>query len=136
MTKARLLVATIAGFVGISGIAFYTAQQYRQPSNTSAAQVRSLLKTPSSLQISNDKKSVSFAGQDGKTALALLRAGAQVKTEQSSFGEFVTAINGVEADGITQLWAFYVNDQLADDAAETYITKAGERIEFRVENVQ
>jgi hypothetical protein len=137
MNKAKFLVAIIAVFIGISGLTFFAAQQYHHPTATSAGQVLSLIKKPSVLvQSSSDKKTIKLAGRDGKNALALLSAGAQVKTEQSSSGEFVTVINGIEADGINRFWAFYVNDELADESAGTYITKSGDHIEFRVEDVQ
>jgi hypothetical protein len=47
----------------------------------------------------------------------------------------VTSINGVEADGTKQFWAFYVNDKLAQEGAGTYKTKDSDKIEWRVEDV-
>ena len=42
------------------------------------------------------EKVISYEGQDGKTALELLKEGRDVKTEESSIGVFVTGIDDTE----------------------------------------
>ena len=81
------------------------------------------------------EKTISYEGQDGKTALELLDEKYDIKTEQSSIGVFVTSIDGDE-NTFDKYWMFYVDDKLAPVGAEAYQTKAGEKIEWRYEKLQ
>ena len=81
------------------------------------------------------EKVISYEGQDGKTALELLKEGRDVKTEESSIGVFVTGIDDTENTN-EKFWMFYVDDQLAPLGADQYKTKAGEKIEWRFEKLQ
>lgn len=74
---------------------------------------------------------VNYSGVIGKTALELLKAGAEVETQDSSYGEYVVAINGVKNSG--QFWLFYVNGAAATVGAGEYVTTNGETIEWRLE---
>lgn len=75
---------------------------------------------------------LSYEGQDGKTALELLKAKADAQTKSSSLGEYVTAINGNDGGG-TKYWLFYVNGKEAAEGAGTYVTHAGETIEWKLQ---
>lgn len=75
---------------------------------------------------------VSYPGQTGQTALAILKEVAETETEESSFGEFVTTINGVEGNG-PKYWLFYVDGEAATVGASEYVTSDGESIEWRLE---
>lgn len=87
--------------------------------------------------ISNDGKTVSYNGVDGEVALATLKAGTDTKTTNSGdLGEFVTEINGVEAEDGKNFWAFYVDGKQADKGASSYETKSGEKIEWRLEDIK
>lgn len=79
-------------------------------------------------------QTVAYDGIDGKTALDLLREKADIKTEDSSIGVFVTSINGTENTD-SNYWLFYVDGQLAPIAADQYQTKPGEKIEWRYEDI-
>ena len=81
------------------------------------------------------EKTISYEGQDGKTALELLDEKYDIKTEQSSIGVFVTSIDGDE-NTFDKYWMFYIDDQLAPVGAEAYQTKADEKIEWRYEKLQ
>ena len=75
---------------------------------------------------------VKYDGQDGKTALELLKSKASVETKQSSFGEFVVSINGNDGGG-TKYWLYYVNGQEANVGAGAYDTKASDKIEWKLQ---
>jgi len=123
--------------VGAGSVALYTVKHDPNPTQVAAvASLSAAAKPDTRLIISDDKKVVSHEGQSGKTALEVLQSLAKVKTERSSFGEFVTEINGIEADGIQQLWAFYIDGDLANEEAQTYKTNDSEHIEWRVENIE
>jgi hypothetical protein len=88
------------------------------------------------LTISLDKKSVSYEGQSGRTALDVLKSLTSVTTQQSDYGQFVTGISGVNAENGKQFWAFYVNGVLASEGAGTYISKNSEKIEWKMEAIK
>jgi hypothetical protein len=80
---------------------------------------------------------VSYEGQNDKTALELLKDKYQVDTKEfSGVGEFVSAIEGVAAEDGKNFWAFYVDGQMATEGAGTYKTKDGEKIEWRLDEIQ
>jgi hypothetical protein len=148
MGKSKLILAGLvtALALGAGSILFYasnpgnnqsqnnqtTTQQSEKSQNTKQ---EAKTEQQAKLTSSEEGKKVSYEGQDGQTALAVLKSLAEVETKQSNYGEFVVAINGVKADGTTQFWAFYVNGKLADEGAGTYSTKDGDKIEWRVEDV-
>ncbi len=75
---------------------------------------------------------ISYNGEAGKTALVILKTGAEVITKDSSFGEYVTSINGVQQTD-KKFWMFYVNDKQANVGASDYITKEGDHVEWKLE---
>ena len=80
-------------------------------------------------------KTISYDGQDGKTALDLLKASHDVKTEDSSVGVFVNSIDG-SANTSDTYWMFYVDGQLAPVGADQYQSKTSDKIEWRYEKLQ
>ncbi len=78
---------------------------------------------------------ITYNGVEGTDALTLLKASHRVETQTSSFGEYVQSIDGVAADS-THFWGFYVNDKLADVGAGAYITKATDRITWKLDAIQ
>ena len=74
-----------------------------------------------------------YQGQSGKTALALLKAKADVKTKDSAYGPYVDSINGVAGGTDGKYWAFYVNGQLAQVGADAYTTQNGDNVEWKLE---
>lgn len=89
------------------------------------------------VSISKDGKTVSYNGVDGEVALVTLKAVTSVKTKNSGdLGEFVTEINGVEAEDGQNFWAFYVDGKQADKGASNYETKFGEKVEWRLEDIK
>ncbi len=76
---------------------------------------------------------VNYQGQEGKTALELLKASHKVETEKYSFGEMVVSIDGTKATA-DQFWSFYINEQLSEVGSDSYQTKSSDIIEWRLEN--
>lgn len=134
--KPTVVALVAALVVGVGGISLYTANRNdNKTDNQQAASQQAIEQPTAKLTSSEDKKTVSYEGQTGKTALEVLKSLADVKTKNSSYGEFVVAINGVEADGTAEFWSFYVNGTLANEGAGTYKSTSGEKIEWRVEKV-
>lgn len=76
---------------------------------------------------------VSYDGVEGTSALELLQSKAEVVTKDSSYGPYVDSINGVVGGTEGKYWAFYVNGQMAQVGAADYITKVGDKIEWKFE---
>jgi hypothetical protein len=74
---------------------------------------------------------LAYRGESGKTALALLKTHARVVVKNSSFGPLVDSINGVQGGG--KYWMFYTNGKQASVGAGAYVTKNGEKIEWKFE---
>jgi hypothetical protein len=80
---------------------------------------------------------VSYMGENGKTALEILKKSHKIETKDfAGVGEFVTAIDGIKAEDSKNFWAFYVNGTMASEGASTYKTKNGEKIEWRLDEIQ
>lgn len=75
---------------------------------------------------------ISYQGEDGKTALELLKSQAEVQTKSTAYGEMVTAVNGSDGGG-SKYWLFYVDGQEAPEGAATYVTKTGQTIEWKLQ---
>lgn len=73
---------------------------------------------------------VFYDGENGKTALELLQTKYRVEVQDSSYGAFVTSINGLKNTD-KKFWLFYVNGTAASEGAGTYETKNSQQIEWR-----
>jgi hypothetical protein len=83
----------------------------------------------------NDQKQItqlSYHGQTGQTALALLKRHATVQTKQYSFGDLVTSIDGTKGAG-PKYWTFYVNGKEASVGAGSYSTKNADTISWKLQ---
>lgn len=75
---------------------------------------------------------ISYHGQNGQTALALLEQHAQVQTKHYSFGDFVTSIDGSVGNG-PKYWTFYINGKEASMGAGAYTTKSSDTISWKLQ---
>jgi hypothetical protein len=79
---------------------------------------------------------ISYQGEEGKTALEILKAKYDTKTQEfTGVGEFVQSINGVVPQS-NFFWAFYVNGQSSNVGAGQYKTKSTDKIEWRLEEIK
>ncbi len=139
-TKA-VVVALVIAILGAGGFWVFTNQdtQTNDTVDSSVQQTEQQATGPvgvsDTVVVSEDGKSVTYVGETGKTALEILQGGAEVTTESSDFGDFVTGINGVEADSSKEYWSFYVDGEYASEGAGTYQTMDGEKIEWKLEQL-
>lgn len=77
--------------------------------------------------------SFTYPGQDGKTALELLKAKyPQTSTKTAEgMGEYVTGINCRDA-GASEYWEFKVNGISSEVGAGTYVTKSTDTLEWKL----
>lgn len=74
---------------------------------------------------------ISYVGVTGKTALDLLDTRAAVVQAASGL---VVSINGRKADNKErEYWAFYINGKISQVGPKDYITKDGDKIEWKIE---
>lgn len=92
-------------------------------------------KTKQAVQQTQETQIISYQGVEGKNALELLQKEHQVNFQTSDFGVFVTEIDGIKNTEDT-FWMYYVNEKLAEVAADKYATKEGDKIEWKYEKVQ
>ena len=82
------------------------------------------------------EKEISYRGVEGKNALELLKSRYDVNTEDfPGVGEMVKTIDG-KTPTDKQFWGFYVNGEMAQVGAGDYITKASDKITWKIENIQ
>jgi len=74
---------------------------------------------------------ITYEGEEGKTALELLKSRARVRTSSSQLGELVEEINGVRSDNGYYL-IYYINGSMAKTGAGNYPTKTGDWIEWKL----
>jgi len=82
----------------------------------------------------NQSQNVTYQGQQGKTALDILKNKFTVQTKEFSGGEFVQTISGVTPDD-KHYWAFYVNGAEATVGASQYVTKDSDVIEWKLKEI-
>ena len=126
----KILTAVIA--VALLGGGFFAlnSRDDKAPTNVSSS-----TSTTKVVKISADKKTVSYDGQEGKTALELLKSLTSVETQSSAYGDFVTSVNGLKADSAKEYWSFYVNGAYASEGAGTYKTSSTDKIEWKLESL-
>lgn len=135
-TKQMAIAVVIAAIVGVGGFWVMNRSDDKKPTTDTAQNTQQVQEAAKpKITFSEDKKTVSYEGVTGKTALEVLKDGTAVETQTSDFGDFVTSINGVKADEKKEYWSFYVNGAYASEGAGTYKTTNGEKIEWKLENL-
>jgi hypothetical protein len=126
ITKPIALVASAA--VVVAAVGFGVATMTAPKSNTNqTAKAQSAATQPKQID------HLSYDGQEGKSALELLKEQAKVETKDSSYGAYVDSINDVKGGTNGKYWTFYVNGSMAQEGADAYKTKAGDKIEWKLQ---
>ncbi len=126
----KLEIFIIVAIIGVFGATYALTQKPSgQPSQNNVKQEQSgevVQMVPAS--------TIKYSGQEGRTALDLLKESHRVDTKSTSFGEMVIGIDGTAVDESKQYWAFYLNGSLSQVGAGTYVTKSGDQIEWKIES--
>jgi hypothetical protein len=123
-----LLLVTVVAVIVLLGVTRFTSNK---SSSTNEEHISSNVTAPD-VNITEDGKKVSYVGEEGKTALELLKHHTQADTKDTSFGEQVIAINGV-GQTANSFWLYYVNGEPAQVGADQYQTNDADTIEWRLE---
>lgn len=131
----RLEIFVIVAVIALIGIIYaLTKQPVLAPTNDTAKTRDEQQQQNSTQQVPTT--TITYQGVDGKNALELLKATHNVETkEYSGIGEFVTSIDGVAPDA-NHFWALYVNGSQTQVGAGSYMTKNGEVIEWKLEEIK
>jgi len=87
-------------------------------------------KTKETVQITERIATLSYQGQEGKTALELLESTAQTVKSGEGENAYITSINGVAADSTKEYWAFSINGEASMVGVGSYITKSSDVIKW------
>jgi len=133
MTKKKIV--SLSTFLILGGVAlgvFWLNQ--KTPAKDLPTQVES---APTITQVpASTVENLTFvASKTGQTALELLKADQSVELTEYDFGSFITTINGLRANE-AYYWAFYVNGEYAQQAADKIVLNQGDKVEFRYEKIQ
>ena len=128
----KKLVLLIAGLLVVltAGTAFMLSKQLDREKTESQTTTQPVQKTQ---QMPPSQSYVSYSGQNGKNALELLKQHADVTTKDSAYGPYVESINAKMGGTDGKYWAFYVNGTMASVGAHDYVTKDGDKIEWKFE---
>jgi hypothetical protein len=75
---------------------------------------------------------IAYNGVNGKDALTLLKQHATVQTKRYSFGDEVIAIDSSTGNG-PKYWTFYVNGKESNVGAGSYVSKNGDKLEWKLQ---
>ncbi len=130
-SKTNIIAGVIALVVAASGGAFLLTRPGDKPASTNATSQQTAPKTGKESAAVVTADHISYKGEEGRTALELLKKHTTVQTKTYDFGELVTAINGQDGGG-TKYWTFYVNGAEAQVGAGAYATKGDDKIEWKL----
>ncbi len=128
------VVVVVIAFIGI----VYAFKQKPVAVSVNNDTAKSKTNTLSSGSPKNDlnqqapETTIIYAGQDGKTALELLKVNHEVTVE---FDGSVSSIDGV-IPAATQMWSMYVNGELSQELAALYVTKDSDSIKWQVDSIK
>lgn len=139
--KSKIIIAiivTVLVALGAGGAYFATQLNTQNQSQTSQDVAQSSA-TPQQTDTKkeSDAATVAYDGQDGRTALEILKGIKTVETKvYAGIGEMVVSIDGVKPEDSSEFWAFYVDGKQAQVGADQYVTKNKEKIEWKLEKIQ
>jgi len=85
--------------------------------------------------LDSTQATVSYQGEDGKTAYDLLKAKYTVVADETAYGPMVKSINGETASDST-FWTYKVNNELASVGAHQYTTKTTDTITWELTSIE
>ena len=135
-TSIRVVVITL--LVAVIGVGGYFAWQ-----NFYGAETLPLGSTESSQQVVEQeiegvgRTEISYTATEGITSLEQLQAEVEdvVIVEHSEFGSYVDSIEGNVGGEDGYYWSFYVDGQMAEVGADSYMQKGGEVIECKYQSL-
>jgi hypothetical protein len=123
-------------FLFILGAGLYLYNQ--QGSNLAPTPTTDATPTPEITEFIQENTAAQLvltASQSGQTALELLEEKAEIETKDyGEAGMFITSINGVAGDN-KHYWAFYVNDEFAQQGVSQTVLESNDIVKFIYEEI-
>jgi hypothetical protein len=133
---SKKLIYILVAIVAVAGLGYVGTTVWQQQNNHKTTEQTAATPTPTmSMADHSSMTPVSYQGEEGKTALALLME-KYPDSEISGEGAnaFVTSINGHAADSAKhEFWKFVVNGQDAQVGAGSYTTKSSDTISWEID---
>ena len=131
MKNRSAIVTFIIILVGVGMILTYSSifKLGGNIANTPPRQPQAV--TPNTIQAN----SYTYQGEEGKTALQILKEKFSVETKSTNYGEMVISINNKKADN-QHFWAFKINGKMATQGAENYQTKPNDKITWELTEIK
>jgi len=127
MKKITLILVAI-----VAGTYFYNQQPELTPTPEPSP-------TPVVVETTQEKINVQLiltSTQSGQTALELLETNAEIKTKDyGDVGMMVIGIDNIDSDN-EHYWAFYVNNEYAQQSASKTILESGDIVKFIYEEIK
>lgn len=123
-TKTVLLTAVLAVAIAFGAS---TLSLINKPAKTGDGQ------PGQTLGAQQNENEVTFTAIADQTVLDQLQTKANVSVKDSSYGPYVDSINGIAGGTDGKYWSYYVDGQLAQIGAGEYVTKGGEKIQWKFE---
>ena len=124
--QKAVLAPTVSGPIGQMSVKPGTNDQPASPSAIGSGGPEQQQMVPTT--------TIEYQGQDGQTALDLLKNAHRVEAKHYSFGDLVTSIDGIAPDS-KHFWSFYINGQFSQVGASTYVTKSSDQIKWQIDAV-
>lgn len=107
------IIAVVVSVIAIVGVGYYVASN-KATDKQQTVEVQ-------------DQKSVSYAGQDGKSVCEILKETHEVESTESSFGEMVNSIDGLAATD-SEFWLYSVNGTSGEVSCDQQMTNFSDQI--------
>lgn len=131
ITHTKLLIALfiIVVSLGIGAWAVNASQQ----ANETKSQTQTDQKTK---EPTIGRTDISYTATPGITSLAQLQNEASdVVITESEYGKLVDSIEGHEGGTDGKYWSFYINGEMAQVGADSYVQKEGDIIEWKFQKL-
>lgn len=123
-----IIVASVLVVLGVGTGGLIWANQSKKSTTPATSQAQTKTTNTNSAA-----PTVTYKGQSGETALALLQKIAKVDMTGTGDNAYVTGINGVNADSAKkQYWEFDINGTSASVGAGSYVTKDTDSITWKL----
>lgn len=121
MRQKRIAFGVLTGLVVALGVVTYTAATNVETQTA-----------PKMTLSSEETTEFTYVATADSSVLEQLEQIADVETQQSDFGVFVDSINGTKGGTDGKYWLYFVDGTSATISADSYITKGGEKIEWKL----
>ena len=126
-----IIISFVLIALGVTGWVFYSNQAGNEVST-----LTQVTEAEPSAQPELGRTEIAYTAQPGITSLEQLLDEVQdVAVEESQYGKFVDAIEGHQNGTDGKYWSFYVNDEMAQVGADTYIQKEGDRVLWKFQKL-